>query len=80
MNSKYDWLSYPWIAWPSGFTIGFLAGLMSNWVWEKFRFRKKNYVNISYSNNAIRFEGQYEAYNSEISSKDILKDIFKLNQ
>jgi len=80
MDVKYDWLSYPWIAWPSGLIIGFLAGLMSNWVWAKLRSRRKEYFNISYSNNELRFEGQYKTYNPEISSKNILRDIFKLNQ
>lgn len=57
MDSKYDWLSYSWIAWPSGLIIGFLAGLVSNWFWAKLRFRRKEYFNISYSNNGLRFEG-----------------------
>jgi len=58
MDNKYAWLSYPWIAWPSGLIIGFLAGLMSNWFWAKLCSRKKEeYVNISYSNDEIRFEG-----------------------
>jgi len=77
MDSKYDWLSYPWIALPSGLIIGFLAGLMSNWFWAKLRSRRKEYFNISYSNNELRFEGQYKTYNPAIFSKNILIEIFK---
>lgn len=77
MGSKYDWLLYPWIAWPSGLIIGILSTLMGKWIWEKLRPKKKEYFNISYSNNELRFEGQYTTYNPTVSSINILKDIFK---
>ncbi len=77
MGSKYDWLLYPWIAWPSGLIIGILSTLMGKWIWEKLRPKEKEYFNISYSNNELRFEGQYKTYNQKVSSINILKDIFK---
>ena len=80
--SKYDWLSYPWVAWPSGYIIGLLSGLTSSWIRAKIHSkRKEEYFNISCSNNTVKFEGQYNMeYNKEISSINILKDIFKYSQ
>lgn len=72
------WWLLPWVAWPAGFIIGFLSGIVANWTWEKLRRRlhgSKDYIDLSYSGDVMHFEGQQKV---TVSAQELLAQIFQV--